>query len=75
MPSHNVEQARLQISPTLLKEALNYWFRLRQRKRQEDIFNDAEDTIDPIAGNSGEDALPKATRKARVKRERGEVKE
>lgn len=57
----------------LLKEALNYWFRLRQRQRQEDIFNDAEDTIDPIAGNSAEEALPKAVRKARVKRERGDL--
>lgn len=58
-----------------IKEALNYWFRLRQRKRQEDIFNDAEDTIDPIAGNSAENALPKATRKARVKRGRGDLTE
>ena len=44
-----------------LKEALNYWFRLRQRKRQVDIFNAAEDEIDPIAGNSAEDPLPKAS--------------
>jgi hypothetical protein len=55
-----------------LKEALNYWFRLRQHKRQQDIFNDAEDTIEPVAGNTLADELPKATRKARVKRARGD---
>ncbi len=53
------------------KEAFNYWHRLRQRKRQGDIFDDTEDSVEPPSGtgrNSPE--APKATRKARVKRER-----
>lgn len=54
-----------------MKEALNYLFRLRQRKRQEDILNDAQDSIAPLATKSSEDDLPKGTRKPRVKREQG----
>jgi hypothetical protein len=53
------------------KEALNSWFELRSRKRQKDIFEDADDTIDPQSGAAREtQAPPKATRKPRVKRER-----
>jgi hypothetical protein len=53
------------------KELLNYWFELRYRKRQKDIFEDADDTIDPQSGAAHEtEAPPKATRKPCVKRER-----
>jgi hypothetical protein len=53
------------------KEAFNYWHRLRQQKRQGDIFDDAGDTVEPpsSAGTQTQEP-PKATRKARVKRER-----
>ncbi len=56
------------------KEAFNYWHHLRQQKRQADIFEDAGDTVEPEAAAGGPNhEPPKATRKARVKRERSAV--
>lgn len=52
-----------------LKEAINYWAALRLRKRQEDIFDDAEETVAPVDALR-EAALPSATRKPRTKRTR-----
>lgn len=52
------------------KELLNYWYHLRHRKRQEDIFGDAGDTVEPSSPNSVAPTPPKATRKAGVKRPR-----
>jgi len=31
-----------------LKEAMNYWHHLRQRKRRRDAIEDAEETLDPV---------------------------
>jgi len=52
-----------------LKEALNYWFQMRQQKRQRDTFDDAEDGLGSNA-NSKDLDLPKPTRKPKVKRQR-----
>ncbi|MBL9144957.1 MAG: hypothetical protein JNM99_14850 [Verrucomicrobiaceae bacterium] len=52
------------------KEFINYWYHLRHRKKQEDVFSDAEETMD---GNPSatEFAAPNATgRKPREKRQR-----
>lgn len=53
-----------------LKEALNYWHHLRQRKRQEDIFSETEDSVEPPTPNIPNAEPPKATRSPRVKRPR-----
>ena len=52
------------------KEAFNYWHHLRQKKRQGDIFDDAGDTVEPPSANPIQQEPPKASRKARVKRQR-----
>lgn len=52
------------------KEALNHWFRIRQRKRREDMFDDTEDAVEPPTASNLAPELPKAARKVRVKRNR-----
>ncbi len=54
----------------LLKESLNYWHHLRQKKRQEDIFDDAEQGVNPPTPNAPVVEPPKATRTARKRRPR-----
>jgi len=53
-----------------LKELINHWTYIRQRKIQQDAFEDARDTVDPVIGDI--DLPAKGTRKARVKRAREE---
>ena len=53
-----------------IKEALNYWHNLRQKKRQGDIFDDAEQGVDPPTPNAPVVEPPKATRTARKHRPR-----
>ena len=53
-----------------LKEAINHWFTLRQRKRQEDIFDDAGETVEPSDSAGPHAPPPTATRKPRVNRRR-----
>ncbi len=52
------------------KEAFNYWHHLRQGKRQEDVFTDAGEIVEPAVPQAGPVEPPKATRKERVKRQR-----
>ncbi len=52
-----------------LKEALNYWSHLRQRKRQRDAMDDAKDCLN--SGHAHQHlALPTASRKAKIRRRR-----
>lgn len=53
-----------------LKEAQNYWSRLRQRKRQKDIFEDTEATVEAPDSAAAQQEAPKPTRKAPEKRTR-----
>ena len=58
------------VAPCLsFKEALNYWFQLRQRKRHRDSRDDAEDIFDDVPTGPAVEA-PKAVGKAKVKRAR-----
>lgn len=53
-----------------LKEFLNYWYQLRHRKKQEDVFADAEEATDNSPA-SGQAEIPSAKgRKPRAKRPR-----
>lgn len=52
------------------KEIFNYWHRLRSRKRQRDIFVDADDGMEPPGTGGPEVEMPKGTRKEKVKRPR-----
>ena len=49
------------------KEAFNYWSHLRQQKRQADMFDDTDETVDR-AVSSGDQASPKAARTQKQKR-------
>jgi hypothetical protein len=60
----------LLVAPCLwLKEALNHWLQLRQRKRQSDAMEDAEDSIDVIHPQN-EFSSSTASRKPKVSRQR-----
>lgn len=52
-----------------LKEALSYWLQLRQRKKQRDSFEDAEEGLKPDQIQPQAD-LPAPTRKDKVQRQR-----
>jgi hypothetical protein len=57
-------------APSLaLKEALNFWFQLRQKKRHQDSQDDAIDIFDEESETPADDP-PKATGKERIKRPR-----
>jgi hypothetical protein len=52
------------------KEALNHWFRIRERKRRQDMFTDTEEAVEPpVASHLSQEPL-KAVRKPKVKRGR-----
>jgi len=51
-----------------LKELINHWLQLRQRKRQRDAIDDAREGIDSIHTNQSE--LPTANRRPKVRRPR-----
>ncbi|WP_176159494.1 hypothetical protein [Prosthecobacter debontii] len=51
-----------------LKEGINYWLQIRQRKRYRDAMNDAEEGFG--SGNTSQADLPAPIRKAKVKRQR-----
>lgn len=52
-----------------IKEALNFWLQLRQRKRQRDAMEDAEDSFDG-SHTQTEIAPPSPSRKGKVTRQR-----
>lgn len=52
-----------------LKEAINFWFQVRQRKRQHDTLDDAEENLEANHAESDPD-LPTASRRAKVRRQR-----
>jgi len=52
-----------------LKESLSYWLQLRQRKKQRDSFEDAEEGLKPESGQVQTD-LPAPTRRDKVQRQR-----
>ncbi len=51
------------------KECLNYWFRIRQKKRGAEAIKEAEEQINTPANNA-DVAAPKAARKQNVKQQR-----
>ena len=53
-----------------IKEALNLWFHLRQRKRQQDMFDDTGETMETPATSNLNTESPKATRKSKIFRPR-----
>lgn len=52
------------------KEALNHWYGVRQWKRQQDVFDDTTDTVEPLLKSHLASKPPNPTRKAKIKRER-----
>ena len=49
------------------KEAFNYWFELRQRKRQKDTFTDVDDGTPPPNTRNDDTDKPKSTRTGKKK--------
>lgn len=61
----------LLVAPCLcLKEMLNFWFQIRQKKRHEDSRDDAGDIFDDATPNVPQTEAPKPVGKEKVKRSR-----
>lgn len=58
-----------------LKEFINYWYQLRQRKKQDDMFSDAGDSMDGSPSSPQADPPSGKGRKQRVKRPRANESE